>query len=312
MMKIPEFILNWLLEGDSSIRWQTLRDLMDADFKTVEAQRRKVSEEGWGARLLACQDPDGLWSGGLYTPKWTSTTYTLLALRDLGLAPDCPKVRKSCHLLLDRGFYRDGGINFFGSLKHSETCVTGMVLSILSYFQYPNERVDTLAEHLLKRQMPGGGWNCQSYKGATHGSFHTTINVLEGLLDYERLRTPLAKRVIEGQARAREFLRVHRYFRSHRTGEVVDERMMRFSFPPRWHYDILRGLDHFQNCGVKADPRDEDAVALVRKKQSKDGTWPLQNLHPGKTFFKMEQVGRPSRWNTLRALRVLRWFDHQG
>jgi hypothetical protein len=185
-----------------------------------------------------------------------------------------------------------------------------MVLSILARFEYRDDRVRLLAEHLLKEQMPDGGWNCQRHRGATHASFHTTINVLEGLLQYERLHTDAAGRIAKAQAGAREFLRAHRHFRSHRTGEIVDERMTRFSFPHRWHYDVLRGLDYFQACGVKPDPRDGDAIELVRKKRAKDGTWPLQNRHSGKTFFELEKAGKPSRWNTLRALRVLRWFEN--
>ena len=233
----------------------------------------------------------------------------MLLLRDLGVPGDDPQIRQACKQLLDNGFYRDGGINYAFSIKRSETCVTGMVLSILARFQYPDDRIRLLAEHLLKEQMPDGGWNCQRHRGATHASFHATINVLEGLLHYEKLLTDSAGRIAEAQAGAREFLRAHRHFRSHRTGEIVDGRMTRFSFPPRWYYDVLRGLDYFQASGTKTDPRDLEAIELVRKKRSKDGTWPLQNRRSGKTFFELEKAGKPSRWNTLRALRVLRWFE---
>ena len=309
-MMISKSVLDWLLAGDPSIRWQTLRDLAGANPKTVESERRKAVRSGWAARLLSLQDQGGRWAGGLYTPKWKSTTYTMLLLRDLGVPGDDPKIRQACKQLLDNGFYRDGGINYAFSIKRSETCVTGMVLSILARFEYRDDRVRLLAEHLIKEQMPDDGWNCQRHRGATHASFHTTINVLEGLLQYERLHTDAAGRIAKAQAGAREFLRAHRHFRSHRTGEIVDERMTRFSFPPRWHYDVLRGLDYFQACGVKPDPRDGDAIELVRKKRVKDGTWPLQNRHSGKTFFELEKAGKPSRWNTLRALRVLRWFEN--
>jgi hypothetical protein len=300
-------VLTWLLEGDPAIRWQTQRDLVEADETVVQTERQQVTLQGWGARLLSYQEASGLWAGGLYTPKWTSTTYTMLLLRQLGLPPDHPQVLKACRLLLDKGFYGDGGINYFASLKHSETCVTGMVLSILAYFDCEDERLKQIVEHLLEQQMPDGGWNCQSYNGATHSSFHATISVLEGLAEYDRRRP--SSRVVESQQRGVEFLLVHLLFRSHRTGVVVDPRMTRFAFPPRWRYDIMRALDYLQACRFPYDERMRDAIALIQQKQRPDGTWLLQNRHPGRTFFEMEVVGQPSRWNTLRALRILKWFE---
>src|SRR5213596_2194755 len=187
-------VIQWLLDGDPAIRWQALRGLVGAAEGTVERERRKVARDGWGARLLARQDPEGTWAGGLssdgglYSPKWTSTTYTMLLLRDFGLPASTPQVRKACSLLLDRGLQRDGGINYGVWAKwtrRSETCVTGMVLSILSYFEQEDARLDTIADHLLEQQMPDGGWNCQRPSGATHGSVHTTISALEGLRHYE-------------------------------------------------------------------------------------------------------------------------------
>lgn len=300
-------VTEWLLEGDPAIRWQTQRDLLGADELVVEAERRQVATTGWGAKLLSYQDPSGLWAGGLYSPKWTSTTYTMLLLRRLGLEPDHPQAERACRLLLDKGFYADGGINYFRSFKHSETCVTGMVLSILAYFNYQDERAAGLVEHLLGQQMADGGWNCQSYQGATHSSFHTTISVLEGLREYEKGRPD--PRLAASQNRAVEFLLIHRLFRSHRTGEVVDARMTRFSFPPRWRYDLMRVLDYFQERNVPPDPRMVDALDLLQKKQRSDVAWVLQNKHPGRVFFELEQVGQPSRWNTLRALRILQWYE---
>jgi hypothetical protein len=174
----------WLLEGDPAIRWQVLRDVVGASGRSVERERQKVAREGWGARLLARQDPDGKWAGGLYSPKWTSTTYTMLMLRDFGLPPANRQARLACKLLLDEGLQRDGGIKY-GWRGRSETCITGMVLSILSYFEYDDDRLDTIAGHLLEQQMPDGGWNCRRPYGATHASVHTTISVLEGLRLYE-------------------------------------------------------------------------------------------------------------------------------
>lgn len=308
-MQIDTEILQWLLDGDPAIRWQVRKDLLDSVPEVVTAERELVAQEGWGARLLSLQDPGGTWGGGLYSPKWISTTYTLLTLRFLGLTAGNPQALKGCELLLERGLYRDGGINFFRSFKHSETCVTGMVLSILAHFRYPDPRLGTLAEHLLGQQMPDGGWNCESYKGATHSSFHTTISVLEGLLAYEQAFPEQASVAREAQAGGREFLLAHRLYRSHRTGEVVDPAMTRFPFPPRWHYDVLRGLDYFRLCGAERDERLVDGIQLLHKKRKGDGRWPAYQGPSGRTFFEMEKAGEPGRWNTLRARRVLRWWE---
>lgn len=302
-------IIQWLLKGDPSIRWQTLRDLTDMPINECEKEQNNIANKGWGAKLLSKQNSNGTWGYGLYTPKWISTTYTLLLLRRFGLSPRHPQAFKGCALLLDNGFYHDGGINYFSSLNHSETCVTGMILSILCYFQYKDKRINRLVDHLLEQQMKDGGWNCQSYRGASHSSFHTTISVLEGLREFEKNSNGMIFKIQEAQQKGREFLLAHRLFRSSRTGEIVLPALTRFSFPPRWHYDILRALDYFQECGVKKDERLLDAIEIVNKKCKKDGRWLLQNRHPGKVFFEMERVGEPSRWNTLRALRVLNWWE---
>jgi len=291
--------------------------LVGAADATVERERRKIARDGWGARLLARQDPEGTWAGGLssdgglYSPKWTSTTYTMLLLRDFGLAASTRQVRNACRLLLDRGLQRDGGINYGVWAKwtrRSETCVTGMVLSILSYFEHEDARLDTIASHLLDQQMPDGGWNCRRPDGATHASVHTTISVLEGLRHYELHRPRDVREVRAAQRRGREFLLVHRLFRSHRTGEVIKPAFTRFSFPPRWHYDILRALDYFQAVNAPRDSRLAEAIDIVRSRQGKDGRWSLQHSYKGKTYFELEHRGAPSRWNTLRALKVLRWW----
>lgn len=308
----------WLLAGDPAIRWQALRDLAGAAKHTVDRERGRISRHGWGARLLARQDPEGTWAGGqssddgLYTPKWISTTYTILTLRDFGLPPTNRQARKACKLLLDGGLQSDGGINYgvwAKWIRRSETCVTGMVLSILSYFEYADPRLDTVASHLLERQMPDGGWNCRLPDGATHASVHTTISVLEGLRHYELHHGRQLPAVRAAQLRGREFLLVHRLFRSHRTGEIIKPAFIKFSFPPRWHYDILRALDYFQDVKAPYDERLTDAIDIVRRNQGADGRWTLQSRYPGKTYFELERLGTPSRWNTLRALRVLKWWD---
>jgi hypothetical protein len=310
--------LQWLLNGDPAIRWQALRDLAGASERAVERERKKVARDGWGARLLAKQDPDGRWASGettdagLYSPKWTSTTYTMLLLRDFGLPPNHRAARKACTVLLDQGLQPDGGINYgiwAKWLRKGETCITGMVLSVLAYFQFDDDRLDKVAGHLLEQQMPDGGWNCRRHAGATHSSVNTTISALEGLRHYELHRRRRLKAVREAQRRGREFLLVHRLFRSHRTGAIIKPVFVRFAFPPRWHYDILRALDYFQAVDAPRDPRLTDAIDIVRSTQREDGRWLLQQVYKGKTYFELERQGAPSRWNTLRALRVLKWWD---
>jgi hypothetical protein len=311
----PDGVVDWLLDGDPSIRWQTLRDLVGATESTLERERKKIARDGWGARLLAKQNTNGRWASGqttdsgLYSPKWTSTTYTMLTLRDFGLLPSS-RTQKACRVLLDEGLQRDGGVNY-GIFKVSETCVTGMILSILSYFRHDDARLDTIADHLLKQQMHDGGWNCRRRFGATHSSVHTTILALEGLRFFELHREHKLKALRAAQARGREFLLMHRLFRSDRTGEIIKPVFIRFAFPPRWHYDILRALDYFQAVDAPRDPRLADAIEIVESTRRHDGRWNLQHSYKGKTYFELERLGAPSRWNTLRALRVLKWW-HAG
>jgi hypothetical protein len=306
-------VIEWLLDGDPAIRWQTLRDLTGASARSVALARGRVAREGWGARLLAERDARGMWASGrssddgLYSPKWISTTYTMLLLRDLGLPPASRQVRKACRRLLNEGLQPDGGINY-GWWGVSETCVTGMVLSILSYFEHDDDRLETVADHLLGQQMADGGWNCRRRRGATHSSVHTTISALEGLQHYEQ-RGRARRAVRAAQQRGREFLLEHRLFRSHRTGEVIKPVFTLFSFPPRWHYDVLRALDYFQAVQAPRDPRLADAIDLVHQGRCADGCWTLQHRYNGKTYFELERLGGASRWNTLRALRVLNWWE---
>jgi hypothetical protein len=318
MKPLAQDTIQWLLDGDPAIRWQTMQDLTGAAEHVFERERRRISREGWGASLLARQDPEGTWAGGkssdggLYSPKWTSTTYTMLTLRDFGLAPSSRAARKACRLLLDGGIKPDGGIDYGIWAKwrgRSETCVTGMVLSILSYFEYDDARLDGIAQYLLGQQMSDGGWNCRREYGATHASVHTTISVLEGLRHYEMHRGRRLRAVRSAQRRGREFLLIHRLFRSHRTGEIIKPIFTKFSFPPRWHYDILRALDYFQAVHAPRDRRLAEAIDIVCERQNTDGRWPLQNRYRGKTYFELEPLGAASRWNTLRALRVLKWWE---
>ncbi|MFN8571251.1 MAG: hypothetical protein U0132_04285 [Gemmatimonadaceae bacterium] len=319
MRVLTDPTIAWLMEGDPSVRWQTMRDLLGASTAAVARERARVARDGWGSRLLAEQDARGGWAvgrpgdGGLYTPKWTSTTYTMLLLRDFGLPQRSVSVRRACKLLLDKGLRTDGGIGF-GAWTRSETCVTGMVLSILSYFRLADVRLREIAAHLLRVQMGDGGWNCRRPHGATHSSVHTTISALEGLRWYELFADTSRERaaVRTAQSRGREFLLAHRLFRSHHSGRVIRPEFLRFVFPPRWHYDVLRALDYFQSVDAPRDARLAEAVAMVQQHRQPDGRWRLEGEYRGKTYFRLETPGRPSRWNTLRALRVLRWWEGVG
>lgn len=305
--------IEWLMAGDPSIRWQVMRDLLDASYEAQLDERALVAETGWGRRLLDEQSNDGRWTAdgegyrGLYTPKWTSTTYTLLLLRRLGLEPRHPAALRGCEALVEGSqWFDDGSIAPWSSPK-TDTCVCAMILGILEWFDYDaHDHRDGLLAYLLDHQKPDGGWNC--HQDSDVGSFHTTLSTLEAL----QLRAASAPddEIAAATQRGREYLLKRKLFRSLRTDEVVRSSFKLFSFPPRWYYDVLRALDYLQSTGIVPDSRCDEAVQLVRsKRRKKDGRWPLQNRHSGETFFEMEKPGAPSRWNTLRALRVLRWWN---
>ncbi|MGH8913021.1 MAG: hypothetical protein ACRDZM_00715 [Acidimicrobiia bacterium] len=285
-------VVEWLLEGDPAIRWQVLRDLENAPESVWEKEQSRVATEGWGARLLEHRAPEGRWTPKLYGKKWISTTYTMVLLRRLGMPRSDPRAVQTCRLFLDGRLVTH---------PRSDTCVMAMVLAFFYWFGFEDPRRDNLLARLLGRQLPDGGWNCHP---SEHGSFHTTISVLEALRECADSATPDAA-VAEAEGRGREFFLEHRMFRSHRTGDVVDDRYLRFSFPPRWHYDVLRGLDYFRAAASLEDKRLEEAIEVVERKRHDDWRWLLQQRWPGETWFEMEAVGEPSRWNTLRAMRVL-------
>lgn len=300
--------LDWLLDSDPAIRWQVMRDLSDEPASRVGAERARVAAEGWGARLLDLQTDDGQWGGGAYTPKWISTTYTMLLLRHLGVDPDDRRVRAAIDLVRDRVVMGARNWPFFDYA--TEMCITGMALALGSYFL---DDVGSMRqpEILLERQKDDGGWNC--HVSSDRSSFNTTITALEGLLEYERAMGG-EPTLAEARSRAHEYLLERRLMYSLRSGELINKRWLLMAFPPRWFYDVLRGLDYLRDAGIEPDPRAREAVEVIEGRRRTDGRWPLQNRHPGKEHFAMEEgSGKPSRWNTLRALRVLRWYrgaDH--
>jgi len=302
-----ELTVAWLVAGDPSVRWQAERDLLDKPEEIWRRTRQRIGAEGWGHDLLAHQDATGTWGGGLYQPKWTSTTYTLLLLRRLGLDHDNPMARRGAEHLLDDADWCDGGVSYWSGRKLAERCVNGMVLALGSYFRLADSRLDSIAGLLTAVAMADGGWNCRDQDHATHSSFHTTISVLEGLLEWKRATgSAAADAAIRG---GQEFLLAHQMYKSHRTGEVINEAWTKAWFPPRWHYDVLRGLDHLRDSGQVPDSRAADAVDLIRAAQRADGRWPKGSQYSGEVYLTLEPGRVAGRWNTLRALRVLRWYD---
>ena len=315
-------VMDWLLDGDPAIRWQVLHDLAHAPAEKIAAERARVESEGWGARLLALRDPDGQWAGGACFPRyvvdnwragiqpdfshgqpWTSTLPTLMLLRDLGLDPDCKSARETTELVAENCRWEHDGEAFFDG--EVEPCINGRTLSIGAYF---GADVDGLVTGLLGEQLGDGGWNCETENGATVSSFDSTICVLEGLLEYELAGGAVP--VAAARRRGEQYLLERHLFRRRTNGAVPAERWLQFSWPPRWHYDVLRALDYFRRSGSDPDPRMGEAVEVVRSKRQPDGRWLLERIHPGRVHFDLEGgVGTPSRWNTLRALRVLSWWD---
>jgi hypothetical protein len=308
--------LRWLLDSDPAIRWQVMKDLTGEGPDAIAAERSRVATEGWGAQLLALQSAAGNWGHG--PGGWRDdlpkddrgmliALYTLTALKDLGLDPASKQARKMIDRVDKRLVFKRLDNRPF---LHGETepCINGRILGIGAYFKEPN---DALATQLLSEQLEDGGWNCEAPK-SRRSSFHTTICVLEGLLDYERAGRKSAA-VTKARRRAEKYLLERSMFRSLQTGEVIDKRWLRFSFPTFWHYDVLRGLDYLRNAGIKPDSRVSDAIGVVIERRHQNGRWPLNHLHPEYIPLEMETaVGSASRWNSLRALRVLRWHDNSA
>jgi hypothetical protein len=319
-------VVTWLLDSDPAIRWQVMRDLSDASEEDVAAERARVASEGWGARLLELQRQDGQWDGGTPTlsstaatkwwqslpperqgtlfPQWTSTSWSLVLLRNFGLDPASAAARRAVRLVREHCRWEHDGEPFFAG--EVEPCINGRVVALGAYF---GEDVRGVVDRLLGEQMKDGGWNCEQENGSTRGSFHSTIEVLDGLLACERA-TGAPTEVRTARLRGQEYLLERRMLRRLSSGEVIDPTFTQFSYPTGWYYDVLRGLDYLRAAAAVPDGRMAEAVELVESKRDADGRWPLENPRPGRLHFAMDEgEGRPSRWNTLRAMRVLRWYE---
>jgi len=304
-------MIDWLLEADVSIQYQVYRDLLGQEKKDL---KERIAVEGWGHKFLSKRNPDGHWGDKFYQPKWISTHYTLLDLRNLNLTQDNEIVQETIEMVIQNGKSDDGGIPLGPStLQHSDVCVNGMFLNYASYFNTPESSLHSIVDSILNEIMPDGGFNCRlTRNGAKHSSLHTTLSVLEGFTEFQnkgyKYRINDIQSAIES---AREFILQHHLFLSKRTGQIISKDFLKLSFPCRWKYDILRSLDYFQYSKTEWDDRMQEAVQVLHQKRNKVGSWNMQSAHAGQVHFEMEKAGKPSRWNTLRVLRVLKHFQLQ-
>jgi hypothetical protein len=314
-------VINWLLDSDPSIRWQVMRDLLDAPESEWRAERAKVETEGWGARLLSYEDQDGQWAGGAFVPSdfdfrewqevgqpWTATSFSLSLLREFGLDPASDRAKRAVELIGVNSRWDEGGQPYWEG--EVEECINGRTAADGAYIGVD---VSPIVERLVGERLPDGGWNCERANGSVRSSFASTINVLEGLLEYERATGGTAESH-EARKSGEEYLLERNLFRRLSTGEPADERFLSFLHPNRWRYDILRALDYFRSAaaltGAAPNPRLGEAIDHLRSRRLEDATWPLDWSLPGRVWFDVNDgVGQPSRWVTLRAMRVLRWWE---
>ena len=301
---LPDVGTRKLLRELDGVSLAELADYLDVDIATLSAWEEGKTDPGDDRIEKYRAVLDWMRSSlGTYNPKWISTTYTLLLLRDMGLDPASDQARRAVALVRDNSKWDEGGQDYFDG--EVEPCINGMAVALGAYF---GQNVDGIVERLLGEQLGDGGWNCEAERGSTRSSFNTTISVLEGLFEYE-LASADSPSLTAARLRGQEYLLERRMLRRLSTGEVVDPAWTQFSFPTRWYYDVLRGLDYLRSADAEPDERCAEAVDLVESKRDPDGRWPLENTHPGRVHFDMEEGdGEPSRWNTLRAMRVLAWY----
>lgn len=300
-------IISWLLESDPSIRWQVMKDLQKKDASLYSIERERLIENGWGSILLKLQDQNGLWNGRYYDGKWISTTYALYLLKLFGLPEYHIQALIACDKLFKRSVYNQKEFRFSRDQKHQDLGVTGMIVSLCCYFGYHQEQIHNIVEFLVNQQQKDGGWLSDLSNTAQKYSFETTLLILEGLLQYRIRYSTENKAGMDAESRGQEYLLQHHLYLE--KGKVIKEGWTSFSFPPYWFYDVLTAIDYFRASGMQTDPRLQPAINLIEQKRDKEGKWFLGRRHPGKTFFDIEKPSTPSRWNTLRAMRVLNYWE---
>jgi hypothetical protein len=320
-MADPGSVTDWLFDSDPSIRWQVMRDLLDAPEPEWRAERAKVETEGWGARLLSYEDEDGQWAGGAFLPSgfdfrewqevgqpWTATVFSLSQLREFGLDPASARIQRAVELIGANSRWDHAGEPYWEG--EGEECINGRIVADGAYFGVD---VSAIVGRLAGERLADGGWNCERINGSVRSSFATTINVLEGLVEYQRATggTPQSR---EARESGEEFLLERNLFRRLSTGEPADEEFLRFVHPNRWRYDVLRALDYFRSAaaltGEAPDPRLGEAIGHIRSRRRSDGRWPLDWSPAGRVWFDVDDgAGEPSRWVTLRSMCVLRWWE---
>ncbi|MFT6658451.1 hypothetical protein [Maritalea sp.] len=301
-------IIDWLMAGDVAVQYQTRRDLLGENRFDL---RDRIASQGWGKQFLDARNPDGSWGRAFYQMKWTSSHYTLLDLRNLEIAPDILEIRAEISMIIaNEKSPTDGGIGPFGLKGNSDVCVNGMFLHYASYFDLPEKDLKSILDFLLAQHMGDGGFNCRSNRAKPHhSSLHSTCSVLEGFLTYLNAGYTYRADEVRSQMRdAEDFLLLHQLFISDRTGLLIEKGFLKLSYPYRWRYSILRGLDYFRAANRTWDDRLQPATEVLKKKRRADGRWNVQAKHPGQTHFDMERAGQPSRWVTLFALRVFKHF----
>lgn len=314
-------VIEWLLASDPSVRWQAMRDLLDAPEADWKAERVKVETEGWGARLLSFQDDDGQWAGGAFVPRgftrsdwenegqpWTATCFSLTQLREFGLDPASHRARRTAELIGENARWDEGGQPYWEG--EVEECINGRTVADGAYFGVD---VSPIVDRLVGQRQEDGGWNCERINGSVRSSFASTINVVEGLLEYE-ISTGGTKESKAARKSGNEYLLKRCLFRRLSTAKPADEKFLSLLHPNRWRYDVLRALDYFRasamHTGARPDKRLDEAVHHIRSKRCEDGTWLLDWRASGRVWFDVDEgPGKPSRWITLRALRVLKWWD---